>query len=90
MAPSSLPPHGAGRGKVCLGGGGGGVTPFSDNSGWLNTVSVIIFRHVMNFDSWTGTLKAPILSASEKVASDLGLVGGFRRVLRFPLPVITG
>ena len=28
--------------------------------------------------------------ASEKVASDLGLGGGFRRALRFPLPVTIG
>ena len=28
--------------------------------------------------------------ACEKVASDLGLGGGFRRVLRFPPPVTTG
>ena len=30
------------------------------------------------------------LRLCEKVASDLGLSGGFRRVLRFPSPVTTG
>ena len=36
------------------------------------------------FESWPGHVRC------KKVASDLGLGGGFRRVLRFLLPVTTG